>query len=91
MKNFMLQIMTPGSEFYNDNVLSVSLDTIAGRIQILAGHIPYISGVLPSKIKINTENGERYGIISEGFLSFSENNALLFTDTAEWADDNREP
>lgn len=91
MKNFKLQIVTLRGEFYSDNALAVSLDTIAGRIQILAGHIPYISGVLPSKIKIKTENGERQGIISEGLLSFSDNSALIFTDSAEWAEDQREP
>lgn len=91
MKNFKLQILTPMGEFYNDNALAISLDTISGRIQILANHIPYVSGVIPSKIKIKTGKGERYGLISEGLLSFSDNSALIFAAAAEWTDNNKEP
>lgn len=91
MKNFKLQILTPKGEFYNDEALGISLDTISGRIQILANHISYVSGVIPSSIKIKDNNGERAGMISEGLLCFSKNNALIFVTNVEWTVNNKEP
>lgn len=91
MKTFKLQILTPKGEFYNGEVESISMDTISGRIQILANHISYASGVISTRIKIKSGDGEKYGLVSEGLLSFSNNNAFVFVDTAEWADENKEP
>lgn len=84
MKSFKLQILTPKHEFYNDEVESISINTISGRIQILANHIPYVSGVISSEIKIKNRDGEKYASVSDGFLSFSNNSASIFVDTAEW-------
>jgi F-type H+-transporting ATPase subunit epsilon len=91
MKRFKLQILTPKHEFYNEEVESISINTISGRIQILANHIPYVSGVISSGIKIKNRDGEKYGFVSDGLLSFSNNNALIFVDTAEWTERKEEP
>lgn len=91
MKNFTLQILTPGGEFYNDEVEAVSMDTLTGRIQILANHIPYAAGIISSQIKIKSRAGDRYGQVSEGLLRFSHNNALIFVDSAKWTEENKEP
>lgn len=90
MKNFKLQILTPRGEFYNNDAFAISIDTISGRVQILANHIPYVSGIKSSKIKIKNSDGERYASVSEGLLCFSNNNALIFVDTAKWSNERLE-
>lgn len=91
MKKFKLQILTPKGDFYNDEVEAVSVDTISGRIQILANHIPYVSGVKASGIKIKDGDGEKYCNISEGLLHFSNNDLIIFVDTAKWNEKKEEP
>lgn len=91
MKKFKLQILTPKGDFYNDEAEAVSVSTISGRIQILANHIPYVSGVKASGIKIKNGDREKHGDISEGLLHFSNNNLLIFVDSAKWNEKEGEP
>lgn len=91
VKKFKLHILTPKGDFYNDEAEAVSITTIYGRIQILANHIPYISGVKASSVKINNGDEEKYCSISEGLLHFLNNNLSIFADTAKWKRKEEEP
>lgn len=91
VKKFKLQILTPKGDFYNDEVEAVSITTIYGRIQVLANHIPYISGVKASGLKIKNGDEEKYCSISEGFLHFINNNLSIFVDNAKWNEKQEEP
>lgn len=91
VKKFKLQILTPKGDFFNEEVEAVSINTISGRIQILANHIPYVSGVKPTGIKIRNENTERYAVTSEGLVYFLNNNMEIFVDRAKWNEEKEEP
>lgn len=91
MKKFKLQILTPKGDFFNEEVETVSVSTISGRIQILANHIPYVSGVKSSGIKIRNGDTERYAVTSEGLLYFNNNNMEIFVDRAKWGEKDEEP
>lgn len=89
MKKFKLQILTPKGEFYNDEAELFSVNTVAGRIQILTNHIPYVTGVKASDIKIRSGDKEKYGTVSEGILYFNKNDLVLLVDSAKWNDEKR--
>lgn len=86
MREFVLEIITPQGAFFNEEVNSVSLDIISGRIQILANHSPFVSCIAPSAAKLEAKNNRKLFAIMEGFVQFSENHAIILTDAVEWAD-----
>jgi F-type H+-transporting ATPase subunit epsilon len=87
MANFKLEIVTPERKFFEGLVESISLDALSGRIQILANHIPYASGLLPSVIKIKQADGNKYAVITGGFIQFMNNEAMILADSAEWPEE----
>jgi F-type H+-transporting ATPase subunit epsilon len=87
MDSFKLQILTPAKEIFDGDVNSISLDIISGRVQILPRHTAFVSGVVPSVVKIVGNNSARYAAVSEGFFEFHDNTGLLLADSVEWAEE----
>jgi F-type H+-transporting ATPase subunit epsilon len=92
MANFKLGIVTPEKNFFEGEVESLSVDTLSGRIQILANHTAYASGILPSVIKFKQGKDSKLAVITGGFIQFMNNEAMILADSAEWpeeVDENR--
>lgn len=87
MNQYKLQIMTPEREFFDDEVESVIMTTLSGKIQILANHIPYVNGIMPSVIKFKHKGETKYASVSGGFVQFSKNKAIILVDSAEWPEE----
>lgn len=87
MAKFELEIVTPERKFFKGEVESVNLTTLNGKVQILAGHVPYVTGLVPGIIKIVENGKERVGDISGGFIQFADNKGLILADAAEWPEE----
>lgn len=87
MDNFQLEVITPERRFFKDEVESVTVRTLSGKIQILKNHMSFAAGLLPDVIKIKQRDGSKYAVISGGFFKFDDNKALILADSAEWPEE----
>ena len=84
MSQFSIEIITPERNFFSGEIESISLTTLTGRIQILAHHIAYATGIMPCVIKIKQKGTIKYATITGGFLEVTDNKAIILADGAEW-------
>lgn len=84
MAKFELEIVTPEKKFFKGEVESVNLTTLNGKVQILANHVPYVTGLVPGVVKIVENGKEKVGSLSGGFIQFADNKGLILADAAEW-------
>lgn len=87
MSQFNVEIITPERHFFSGEIDAISVTTLSGRIQILAHHIPYASGIMPAVIKIRQKDTALYATIAGGFLEFTNNKVTILADSAEWPED----
>ncbi|EYE89830.1 F0F1 ATP synthase subunit epsilon [Fervidicella metallireducens AeB] len=87
MAAFNFKLITPEKVFFEGEVNSVSMNSITGRVQILANHVGYATGVLPCIIKIVVNNETKKAVVSGGFFQISDNKGVLFADSAEWPEE----
>ena len=87
MRTYKLKIVTPDGVIFDDEVQSLLVQSDAGTIEILAGHIDYIASVSIGKARVILKDGDkRQGAISGGFLSVSRECTTLMPITFEWGD-----
>ncbi len=84
MAKFEIEIITPEKKFFKGEVESINLTTLDGRVQILANHIPYVTGLAPGIIKIVENGKEKVASLSGGFVQFADNKGVILADSAEW-------
>lgn len=87
MSQFNIEIITPERNFFSSEIEAISLTTLTGRIQILAHHIAYATGIMPCMIKIRENGTVKYATITGGFLEFTSNKATILADGAEWPEE----
>ncbi len=89
MKSFPLKIVTLDGEFFNGQVVQVSLRSIDGDVSILAGHIPYITAIGMGECRIYFEQASepRRAACMGGILSVSNDCVRIAATTFEWAED----
>ena len=80
--SLFLEIVTPDSIAFSDEVDHVVVPTYNGKIDILPGHIPIIDRVIPGDIKIKWNGKEDYLAISAGFVEAYGNKVSIITDQA---------
>jgi len=68
MAIFRLEIATPESRIFDGDVEAVTLPVETGEIQILAGHVPLLTRLVPGPVEILLPNGQtEYVALGEGF------------------------
>ncbi len=84
MSKFNLEIITPEKSFYKGEVLSLTVETPAGSLGILAHHIPMAIGLKPALIKINTGEEQLTAVCGEGFVQVGKDVTMVLCQTMEW-------
>ncbi|MDO5708301.1 MAG: F0F1 ATP synthase subunit epsilon [Andreesenia angusta] len=87
MSQFLLEIITPERKFFEGDVERVVARSISGDIAILANHIPLVTPLEISILKIKAGNEELKAAISSGYMEVSKEKTTLIVDAAEWPDD----
>lgn len=86
MKTFKLTISSPDGDVFSADVLSISLRGADGDLAIMAGHIPFITSVLPCKCKIELEDKDVTGSLEGGILTVTGSKVTLLTGSFNFTD-----
>ena len=87
MNTYKLRITTPSGDYYDDESLQLSLRVTEGDIAIMAGHIPFVSAVVPCKCRVYLPSGDiREGNCKGGLLSVTKECVRLLCSEFEWMD-----
>ena len=82
-----LSILTPMNHFFEQEIKSVSLQTIDGRIVIMPRYAPYVTGLLPGIANIVTADGNTMQAnLNGGFAEVIDNKVAILTDDASWVE-----
>jgi F-type H+-transporting ATPase subunit epsilon len=84
MKNTMtLKVLSPENYLFNENdVVSVILPTITGKITILPNHTNFITQIYNGKILIKTVTSEKQITITGGYIKICDNNIHILIDVS---------
>lgn len=84
-KKFNVDIVTAQGRFWQGESDMVIMVTVEGEMAIMAGHIPVVSALLPSALRIRDEDGKFMVIsIGGGFAEMTGQKATFLLRSAEW-------
>ncbi len=87
-KPFPLMVLTPEREFYSGQAVYVSVNTIAGSIGVMAGHVPMVSALDVGTLVIEpTEGTSRTAFHSEGFIEVRPDGVYILAQACEWPEE----
>jgi F-type H+-transporting ATPase subunit epsilon len=81
-----LEIVTPDSVVYSEDVHMVTLPGIEGQIGIYPLHIPLLTQIVPGEIIVQKDGHESYLAVGEGVVEVTANRVAIVTDMAIPAD-----
>ncbi len=85
MSNFHLVISTPDGHIFEGDAAMLSLRGVSGDLAILAGHIPFVTSVVPCDCKVELEDGEeKIGHTEGGILTVSNEAVTLLSGSFSW-------
>ncbi len=88
MNSFILNVITPEREFFSGEAESLTVETIAGQICVLAGHTPLVTALGIGVLNIMKRGGERVEAShSEGFMQVIPGKVTVFAQSCEWPDE----
>lgn len=81
---YNLSVVTPEKIVFEGQVASVIAPGTVGYLEILSGHAPLITSLMPGKLTVTVASSERLiHALSGGFLEISQNAATLLADSLE--------
>lgn len=85
MDTFKFVISTPDGNFFEGDIVKVSLRGAEGDLAIMARHTPFVTSVKPYKCRIELEDGtEKSFDVERGLLSVSSQRVILMSGSAKW-------
>ncbi len=85
MKTFRFVISTPDGNFYDGDIVKVSLRGAEGDLAVLANHTPFVTSVKPCRAHIELEDGTvKYFSLERGLLSVGLESVNLMSGSAIW-------
>ncbi|MGC8928385.1 MAG: ATP synthase F1 subunit epsilon [Myxococcota bacterium] len=87
-KNFIkLIIVTPEESVIHSEVQSIILPGKNGYFEVLSGHTPFLTQLIPGIAIIKDENGIKELCISDGYASVHDDMVDVIVDATEWPDE----
>ena len=85
MKTFLLRISSPEGDIFCGNVTKLILRGSEGDLAVLAGHVPFVTAVMPCVCRIELEDGtEKRAKTETGLLTVASEKVSLLSGTFEW-------
>lgn len=81
-----LEIVTPESVTFSEDVDMVTLPGIEGEMGIYPNHVPIMTQVVPGEIIVRKGGQETYLAVGEGFVEVTAARVSILTDMAVKAD-----
>ena len=89
MSTFKLVVSSPDGDKFNAEAVKLALRGTEGDLAILAGHIPFITSVMPCECKIELEDGtKKTGQTEGGILTVTAEKTTLLSATFKFNEDN---
>ncbi len=82
-----LTLVTPEESVIHSDVQSVILPGKEGYFEVLSGHTPFLTQIVPGIAVIRDESGIKELCISDGYASIHDDNVDVIVDATEWVDD----
>ncbi len=87
-KPFRLMVLTPEREFYNEEAYSVTVESIGGRLGVLADHVPMVTALTVGELSIRTAPDEvKTAFHSEGFMEVRTDGVIILCQACEWPEE----
>ena len=77
-----LEIVTPESKVYSEEIDHVVVPTANGKINILPNHVPIIDKLVAGDLKVEINGNQEYLAVSSGFVEVYSNKVSILTDEA---------
>jgi F-type H+-transporting ATPase subunit epsilon len=77
-----LQIITPESTFYSDDVEMVTLSGVDGEMGLLPQHIRMITQMVPGELVLRKDGRDQFLAVGEGLVEVSSERVDIITDMA---------
>ena len=85
MRTYPLLISSPDGDLFRGNAQMLILRGTEGDLAVMAGHAPFVTGVVRGKCAVVTENGERKnGEIEDGILTVDKDQTTVLTSGIVW-------
>ena len=81
-----LEIVTPDSKTFSEDVEMVTLPSIAGQMGILPRHVPLIAQMVPGEMIVRKDGRDLFIATGEGLIEVTANRVAILTDLAIPAD-----
>ena len=87
MNTFKLTIASPDGNKFSGNAVKLDVRGTEGELAVMAGHIPFITSVVPCKCKLERENDDLFGTIEGGILTVSEDKVTLLAGSFKFVEE----
>jgi F-type H+-transporting ATPase subunit epsilon len=77
-----VQVITPVTTAYNDEVDQVTVPTVNGQITILPHHVSLLTQVVPGELTVKKAGKDHHMAITGGFLEVAKDSVTLLVDYA---------
>ncbi len=85
MRTYPLLISSPDGDLFRGNAQMLIVRGTEGDLAVMAGHVPFVTGIKRGKCVVVTENEERKtGVIDEGILTVDTDQVTVLTSSVEW-------
>jgi F-type H+-transporting ATPase subunit epsilon len=85
MGKLHLEVVTPENVMVSQEVDIVVAPGSLGEFGVLAGHVPFLSGLIPGELRYSSGSETERFVVTSGFVEVSENNVSILVDAAEKA------
>src|SRR6266404_183032 len=77
-----LEIVTPDSKTYSEDVEMVTLPGVEGEMGIFPQHVPLMTQIVPGEIIARKDGRDYYLAVGEGFVEITGERVAIMTDMA---------
>ncbi len=85
MNTFALRITSPEGDLFQGDATMLCVRGTEGELAVMAGHIPFVSYIVPCDCKVELPDGtERVGRIESGVLTVSTDKVILLSGDFNW-------
>ena len=86
-ETLQLQIVTPDSQAYSDQVEMVTLPGAEGEMGVYPHHVPLMTQLVPGELIVRKDGQDFYLAVGEGFVEITGDHVAVLTDMAIAAND----
>jgi F-type H+-transporting ATPase subunit epsilon len=90
MNTFRLIIASPDGNVFDGEAYMLTVRGVEGELAVMAGHVPFITTVVASRVKIelaDEEADDRIGYTEGGLLSVSRDAVTLLSSSFRWGEE----